>query len=455
MSLRGATLAPESEVTAPVVSGEFSRVRGTHRIGQIAPKCTEREDLVMAGTRAFHVMTKPTGAVCNLDCTYCFYLTKEELYPGSEFRMTDDVLKAYVTGLLAAHRDMDEVVVAFQGGEPTLMGIPFFQRVLEIEAEYARPGQRILNTLQTNATLIDDEWAVFLRNHDFLVGVSIDGPRAIHDAYRVDKGGKPTFDRVMAGLRALQEHQVEWNALTTVHAANAAHGREIYLFLRDECGAEFMQFIPIVETGPDGVSERSVTGEAFGRFLNEVFDEWVARDVGRVFVQHFDTSLAHWLGIPDAGVCVHAEECGRSVALEHNGDVYSCDHFVEPQYLIGNLADGRTLLGIVDSPARVAFGRAKKSTLPQYCLDCDVRFACNGGCPKDRVLTTPDGEPGLNYLCAGYKAFFRHIDEPMTVMANLLRQGREADGVMAWHGALSTNADEPAGNVPAGEEGSP
>jgi uncharacterized protein len=406
----------------------------------------------MAVSGAFHVMTKPTGAICNLDCTYCFYLTKEELYPGSEFRMADDVLDSYVTGLLAAHRGMDEVVVAFQGGEPTMMGIPFFERVLQIERDRAEPGQRILNTLQTNATLIDDEWAAFLKNNEFLVGVSIDGPRELHDAYRVDKGGKPTFDRVMLGLAALQRRDASWNALTTVHAANAAHGRDVYRFLRDQCGAQFMQFIPIVEVLVDGVSDRSVPADGFGQFMIEVFDEWVGHDVGDVFVQHFDTSLAHWLGMPDVGLCVHAEECGRSVALEHNGDVYSCDHFVEPEHRIGNLADGRSLLEIVDSPQQVAFGKAKKSTLPRYCRDCDVRFVCNGGCPKDRILTTPDGEPGLNYLCEGYQAFFRHIDEPMTVMANLLRRGQDADGVMAWSATRALPANEPTRSVLVGTE---
>jgi len=380
-------------------------------------------------------MTKPTGAVCNLDCTYCFYLAKEELYPGSDFRMDDGVLEAYVTGLLAAHRGMDEVVVAFQGGEPTMMGLSFFEQVLDIERAHAEPGQVILNTLQTNATLIDDAWARFLGDNGFLVGVSIDGPRELHDAYRVDKGGKPTFDRVMTGLDALRRHGVEWNCLTTVNAANAEHGGEVYRFLRDDCGAEFMQFIPVVEVQDGSVSEHSVSGEAFGRFMIEVFDEWVRQDVGTVFVQHFDTALGHWLGIPDAGLCVHAEECGRSVALEHNGDLYSCDHFVEPEHLIGNLSDGRTLLQIVDSPQQVAFGRAKKSTLPRMCRDCDVRFACNGGCPKDRFATTPDGDPGLHHLCAGYKAFFNHVDSPMRFMADRLRAGEDATALRDWYAA--------------------
>ena len=414
---------------------------------------TDRDDRV---PRAFHVMTKPTGAVCNLDCTYCFYLTKESLYPGSDFRMSDDILERVRHQLLDAHRGLDEVVVAFQGGEPTLMGLEFFTRVIEIEREHREPGQRILNTLQTNATLLlDDDWGAFLREHDFLVGVSIDGPAHLRDTYRVDKGGEPTFHRVMRGLDVLRRYDVSWNALVTVNAANADHGRDVYRFLRDECDADFMQLIPIVEPTVDGVSAHTVPPQAFGRFLVEVFDEWVRRDVGTVFVQHFDTALAHWLGLPDAGLCVHAEECGRSVALEHNGDVYSCDHFVDPAHRIGNLADGRTLLHLVDSDQQVAFGRAKKTDLPQYCRDCDVRFACNGGCPKDRIATTPDGTPGLNHLCEGYRGFFRHIDEPMTVMAGLLRRGSDADGVMAWvaQSDAARDQNDRSGNVPVGARG--
>ncbi|MFN8167526.1 MAG: anaerobic sulfatase maturase [Candidatus Nanopelagicales bacterium] len=420
--------------------------------------------------RAFQVMAKPTGAICNLDCDYCFFLSKEELYPGSGFRMPDDVLEAYVSQLLAAHRGVDEVVVAFQGGEPTLMGIDFFRRVIELERRYAVPGQQVLNTLQTNATLIDDAWAAFLREHGFLVGVSIDGPRAMHDAYRVDKGGKPTYDRVIAGLDALTRHGVEWNALTTVNAANGDHGREVYTFLRDELGAQYVQLIPIVErvtpellplaesgwgarsgSRPlykqqgDLVTGRSVGAEQYGRFLVDVFEEWARHDVGDVFVPTFDTALAHWLGMHQTGACVHAETCGDAVALEHNGDLYSCDHYVEPEYRLGNIAEGRTLLQLVDSPQQRAFGDAKRDTLPAYCRSCDVRFACHGGCPKDRFLTTPDGELGLHYLCAGYQLFFRHVDQPMQTMANLLRNGRDATGLRTWYAAQDARrrADDP------------
>lgn len=393
-------------------------------------------DAAAAVPRAFHVMSKPTGAICNLDCEYCFFLAKEELYPGSGFRMPPDVHEAYVSQLLRAHRGLDEVVMAFQGGEPTLMGIDFFRRTLELEGTHAAPGQRVLNTLQTNATLIDDEWAAFLAEHGFLVGVSIDGPRELHDRYRVDKGGKPTFDRVVAGLDALRRHGVEWNAMVTLNSANGDHGRRVYTFLRDELGATFIQLIPVVEHDEgERASDRSVTGEQYGRFLVEVFEEWARHDVGDVFVTMFDTALAHWLGIENAGACVQARTCGDAVALEHNGDLYSCDHFVDPEHLLGNITDGVTMLQLVESPAQRAFGRAKLDTLPAYCRSCDVRFACNGGCPKDRFRTTPDGEPGLNYLCDGYQAFFRHVDEPMRVMAGLLRSGADATGLRDWYAA--------------------
>ncbi|MHB1172076.1 MAG: anaerobic sulfatase maturase [Lacisediminihabitans sp.] len=404
---------------------------------------------------AFHVMAKPTGAVCNLDCEYCYFLSKEQLYPDGSFRMPSEVHEAYIRQLLEGHRGNDEVVVAFQGGEPTMMGLDFFRRTIELEREFARPGQKILNTIQTNATLLDDTWGEFLAEHRFLVGVSIDGPRELHDTYRVDKGGKPTFDRVMRGLEVLQRHRVEWNALTTIHAANQDHGRRVYAFLRDQCGARFIQFSPIVERSTAELlplaearrllrpverplyrqegshhTARSVGAAQYGQFLVDVFEEWVRRDVGSVFVQSFDTALGHWLGM-QGGVCVHAKTCGVQVALEHNGDLYACDHFVEPDYLLGNITKkGRTLLELVASPRQRRFGQDKFDTLPQYCRDCDVRFACNGGCPKDRFLTAPSGEPGLNYLCAGYQRFFRHVDKYMQAMAELRHAGRPAAEVM-------------------------
>jgi uncharacterized protein len=382
---------------------------------------------------AFHIMTKPRGAICNLDCAYCYFLSKERLYPGSRFRMADELLERYIRDYIAAQR-APEVTFAWQGGEPTLMGLPFFERVVELQARYAG-GRHIANTLQTNATTLDDGWCAFFRSHGFLLGVSLDGPQALHDAYRVDKGGGPTFARVMAGVELLRRHGVEFNILTTVHAANAERPLEVYRFLRDEVGARFLQFIPIVERRNDtgyqegaAVTERSVTGAQYGRFLTAIFDEWVRRDVARVFVQIFDVALAAWVG-QRPGLCIFEETCGQALALEHNGDLYACDHYVEPGYRLGNIAE-TPLIELVASDAQRAFGEAKRDGLPRFCRACSVRFICNGGCPKDRTLTTPDGEPGLNYLCDGYKAFFTHIDGPMRLMAGLLRQGRAPAEVM-------------------------
>ena len=388
---------------------------------------------------SFHVLTKPTGAICNLDCSYCFFLSKEELYPGSGFRMSDELLDTYIRQLLESHRT-PEVTVAWQGGEPTLMGLDFFRRSVDLVDRYRRPGQQVELTMQTNGTLIDDEWAAFLAERDFLVGISIDGPRALHDAYRVDKGGKPTFDRVMAGLDRMKAHGVRWNVLTTVNRANEDHGLEVYRFLRDGLGADFIQLIPIVErpspggipTGDD-VTDRSLSPDGFSRFLIPVFEEWVRRDVGDVFVQMFDSTLASFVGVLGS-MCVHASTCGTAVALEHNGDLYSCDHFVEPEFLLGNINQTH-MLELVASPQQVAFGRHKRDSLPRMCRECPVRFACNGGCPKDRFTSTPDGEPGLHYLCPSYLSFFQHVDRPMRFMAAQLRSGGTADAVMGWMAA--------------------
>jgi uncharacterized protein len=381
-------------------------------------------------------MTKPGGAICNLDCDYCYFLSKEMLYPGSRFRMAYEVLERYIKEYIEAQR-VPEVTFAWQGGEPTRLGLEFYQHAIALQAKYRRPGMRVLNTLQTNGTLLNDEWCRFFKEHDFLIGLSIDGPQRLHDAYRVDKGGKGSFERVMKGLGLLKEHQVEVNVLTTVHAANAEHPLEVYRFLRDEVGAQFMQFIPIVErdnlTGfQEGtkLTERSVTAKQYGDFMTAIFDEWVRRDVGRVYVQLFDVSLAAWLGM-SPGLCIFEKTCGNALALEHNGDLYSCDHFVEPDYLLGNLQE-LPLLDMVTSEKQRAFGQAKANTLPKYCLECEVRFVCNGGCPKDRVLEAPDGEAGLNVLCAGYRAFFNHVDPYMRFMAAQIRQRRPAANVMGW-----------------------
>jgi len=334
------------------------------------------------------------------------------------------------------------------------MGIDFYRRAVELAEKHRKPGQRIRHTMQTNAVLIDDEWAAFLKEHNFLMGVSIDGPKGMHDTYRVNKGGSGTFDQVVKGWEALQRHEVEVNVLCTLHRANADHPLEVYRFFRDELGAGFIQFIPIVERAtpellpianegwherPGGerplytqrgdlVTERSITGERYGRFLVGVFEEWVRHDVGRVFVQMFDVTLGAHVG--QYSLCIHSPTCGNALAIEHTGDLYSCDHFVEPDYLLGNIHEKR-MIELVASPAQRRFGTDKRDTLPNYCLECPVLFACNGGCPKDRFIASPEGEPGLNYLCAGYKIFFGHVDAPMRRMKELLRAGRYADEIMA------------------------
>lgn len=385
----------------------------------------------------FHVLAKPTGSACNLACRYCFFLAKEEFYPGSRFRMSDELLETYIRQYIEAQR-AGLATIAWQGGEPTLMGLDFFQRSVAYARRYARPGMRIEHTIQTNGTLLNDAWCAFFREHNFLVGLSIDGPRPLHDAYRVDKGGGPTFDKALAAARLLQKHGVDFNILTTVHAANAEHPLEVYRFMRDELAVQWVQFIPIVErVNADGrtlrqegrtVTDRSVKPEQWGRFLSAIFDEWVRRDVGRMYLPLFEASLASWLGGSGA-LCIFSETCGDAVALEHNGDVYACDHFVEPGYLLGNIRE-RPLIELVASAQQRGFGAAKREALPRYCRDCAVRFACHGECPKNRFIETPDGEPGLNYLCAGYKAFFTHIDRPMRIMAQLYRAGRPVAEVM-------------------------
>ncbi len=416
---------------------------------EAAPVALEPVERLTA-RRPFHLLAKPTGAVCNLDCEYCFFLTKQALYPGDRFRMADTVLEAYLGQLLDGHPD-GEVTVAWQGGEPTLMGVEFFRRAVELAERLRRPGQRLQHTIQTNGTLLTDEWAAFLAEHRFLVGLSIDGPPQLHDRYRVDKRGRPTSDRVLQGLHHLQARGVEVNVLCTVHAGNQDRPLEVYRYFRDELGLRHLQLIPIVErandTGfqeGDTVTERSVQPAAWGRFLCAVFDEWVRHDVGEVFVQLFEAALAAWLGVPPS-MCIFRETCGEALALEHNGDVYSCDHYVEPGYLLGNIATTH-LVDLVRSPRQVAFAEAKRDTLPAYCRSCDVRFACNGECPKNRFVPAPGGEPGLNYLCEGYQSFFRHVNGPMRLMAALLRQGRYADEVMQLFARAARNRPCPCGS---------
>jgi uncharacterized protein len=408
----------------------------------------------------FHVMAKPIGPICNLDCKYCFYLEKESLYPQAgpqveKWAMRDEVLESYIRQYVEAH-DTPQVSFAWQGGEPTLLGVDYFKRVVELEKRYAN-GKQITNAFQTNGVLLNDAWAELFRENQFLIGISIDGPRELHDAYRVDKGGQPTFDRVMRGIEVLKEHKVEFNTLTTVHRANADHPLEVYRFLKEH-GSGFMQFIPIVERMAQNVTKEGLrlispdfAGEAkvapwsveprqFGKFLCAIFDEWVRKDVGRHFVQLFDVSLEMWTG-QEASLCVFRKQCGAALAIEHSGDLYSCDHFVYPENRLGNIMDA-PLGELVNSEPQHRFGEAKETTLPRYCRECDVRFACNGECPKHRFATTPDGEPGLNYLCAGYKIFFHHVDPYMRFMAAELAARRPPANVMRWMAEREANAKQ-------------
>ena len=400
----------------------------------------------------FHIMTKPVGPICNLDCKYCFYLEKENLYPAhahrpgySDWEMPADVLESYVRQYIESQQ-ADTISFAWQGGEPTLLGVDFFRRVIALQQKFAN-GKRIENAFQTNGVLLDDDWGEFLARNHFLVGLSIDGPRELHDHYRVDKGGQPTFTRVVAGLNMLKKHGVEFNTLTVVNRHNARQPLEVYRFLR-EAGSGYMQFIPVVEriahdanasglllvapaaSDDARVSEWSVDPLDYGKFLCAIFDEWVRNDVARYYIQIFDVALESWLGLP-ASLCVFRETCGSAMALEHNGDLYSCDHFVYPENKLGNIMES-PLESLVASPQQAKFGLDKRETLPRYCRGCDVRFACNGECPKHRFIRTPDGESGLNYLCAGYKLFFHHVDPYMRFMAGELRRQCPPANVMQW-----------------------
>ena len=390
--------------------------------------------------RPFHVMAKPVGPACNLACSYCFYLEKGRLYPPTEkYRMPEAVLEVYIRDYLDS-QETPEVHFAWQGGEPTLLGLDFFRRITEIQRLYA-DGRTVTNAFQTNGVLLNDDWGEFLAEHHFLVGLSVDGPRHLHNAHRVDRKSRPTFDRVMRGLEVLKKHRVDFNTLTVVNRRNAAEPLEVYRFLT-EVGAEFLQFIPLVERAPDpqavelnldyacpprresptdsgtAVTASSVTARQWGRFLTDIFDEWVRRDVGRVFVQHFDNTLASWHGV-GPHLCVFSERCGNAMIVEHNGDVYACDHYMYPDYLLGNVTE-RRLEEIANDPRQVKFGSDKWDTLPRCCLECAYRFACNGECPKHRFIRSPDGEAGLNYLCAGYKHYFEHVAPAMKAMSDLL-----------------------------------
>lgn len=403
----------------------------------------------VAGPKAFHVMTKPIGPLCNLDCTYCFYLEKEKLFPEDEhYRMSDEVLETYIRKYCQSQGGA-EVSFAWQGGEPTLMGLDFYRKVAALQRRYAG-GRPVHNSFQTNGICLDDEWCRFFEREGFLVGVSIDGPEHIHNRYRVDKGGAGTFAEVMRAIERLKKWRVNFNTLTCVTRQSAEEAVEIYHFLKS-IGSTFLQFIPIVERAgdraahamgldfavppdlraddnPDAMMPWAVTSEGFGQFLSSVFDEWVRADVGRVFVNIFDVMLNAWCGM-EPSLCTHSRRCGQAVAMEHDGGIYSCDHYVYPDYYLGNVME-KTLEEMIYSKEQVKFGNDKWDTLPEYCRACEFLFCCNGECPKHRFVNTPDGEPGLNYLCAGYKAFFKHIDPMMKKMARFVQNGQPAADIM-------------------------
>jgi len=379
-------------------------------------------------------MAKPAGGSCNLDCSYCFYTKKTAMYPGPR-RMTVAGLERFVRGLIEA-MPTREVTFSWQGGEPTLMGLGFYQKAVEFQRQYGQ-GRIIANAFQTNGTLLNDEWGRFLSKNKFLVGISIDGPKEVHDDQRCDRHGMGSHERVLRGLKVLQDHDVEYNVLTVVSALNAQYPEVVYRFLR-KMGAKHLQFIPLVERAvgdsddlesvpnKECMTGSSVSAEAYGDFMCRVFDEWRRRDVGRIFVRDFEDMLSLWMGNP-ATVCVRAPECGRALALEHNGDVYSCDHYVYRDHRLGNIwSDG--FAQMVDGPQQRRFGTAKQAALPSKCRDCPWLFACQGGCPKHRTARTEPGEPGLNHLCAGWKRFCEHADPTLRWMTNELRAGRRLVG---------------------------
>ncbi len=395
---------------------------------------------IYPGTKPrFHAMVKPTGAICNLDCAYCYYLHKEELLgSASKFRMSDEVLENHIRQYIEGQRG-DEVVFSWQGGEPTLLGVGFFEKAVALEKKYQRPNQRIENDLQTNGTLLNDEWCAFLRDNRFLVGLSIDGPQELHDRFRVDKGGQPTFNKVFAAGQLLQKYKVPFNTLTVVNGVNAKKPLNVYRFLCRELRPRQLQFIPCVEPkvlentapqkwdpaglpvqgspaahpgNPDSVvTDWSVDPDDWGYFLCKVWDDWYRRDYGKVHVNLFETAVAQWMGM-DSQLCIYGEFCGKGVAVEHDGSVYSCDHYVYPDYKLGNIAE-KHISRMIFSDAQRKFGFAKREDLPQQCRNCKYLFACNGECPKNRLIGTSDGEPGLNYLCGGLMKFWQHIDGDM------------------------------------------
>ncbi len=400
--------------------------------------------------QGIHILAKPNGPLCNLRCEYCFYTEKEALFPeGDKFRMPDEVLDAFIQKYIALNSTAPEIPFVWQGGEPTLSGIDFFRKVVRLQNVYA-DHKKIKNSLQTNGTMLTDEWCIFLKEHNFMVGISIDGPEDIHNRYRVDRGGEPTFNKVLRGLKLLQKHGVDYNVMACVAGETAYKPLEVYHFFKAE-GVEFIQFFPIIERLPDSqarqcglrlagpssldkeeenlqVTDWSVEPEKYGDFLIAVFDEWVRNDVGKVFVMNFDWALNAWIGNASP-VCIFAKQCGSSIVLEHNGDMYACDHCVYPQYKLGNILNDDPLKA-VEISLQSGFGVNKETALSLWCMECEVLAACRGGCPKHRFATTYYDEPGLNYLCSGYKKFFLYIRKYLKIMTQLLENGLPASHVM-------------------------
>lgn len=402
---------------------------------------------------SFHILAKPVGPICNLNCQYCFYLEKENLYPNvKKWAMPDDVLEQYIKQYIEG-QTTNVISFAWQGGEPTLLGVDYFRKIVDLQKKYAN-GKIIENGFQTNGVLLDDEWGAFLHENKFLIGLSIDGPAELHNKYRVDKGNHPTFEKVIRGLEMLQKHEVEFNTLTTVHKGNVNHPLEVYEFLKG-IGSKYLQFIPIVERRADAprddglslispdfeesafVTEWSVNPRKYGKFLCDIFDQWVCNDIGETYVQMFDLALEMWVGRPSS-LCIFRPECGLALAVEHNGDLYSCDHFVYPENKLGNIME-ENLAKMVGSEKQQKFGKDKKDKLPKYCQKCDVRFACNGECPKHRFMTTPDGEEGLSYLCPAYKKFFSHVDPYMNFMGQAFQHRQPPASVMPFARAQIKN----------------
>ena len=389
-----------------------------------------------------YVMAKPVGAACNLRCSYCYYLEKEKLYPDRRMQMSDTLLEHFVEGYINA-QPVPEVLFTWHGGETLLAGIDFYRKALALQRKYGR-GRRIDNALQTNGVLLNDEWCRFFKDNNFLVGISLDGPEHCHDVYRKNRGGRGTFAQVMRGVELLQRHGVDFNVLSVINDYNVRFPLEVYRFFK-EIGAHYMQFSPIVErvghNRPDGLSllpptraddatlaQWTVRPEDFGQFYITIFDEWVRHDVGRYFVQLFDATLANFVGgLP--GVCIFGRTCGHAAAMEFNGDVYACDHFVFPEYKLGNLHRD-TVIEMMFSDKQLRFGQAKQDSLPRQCRECQFLRLCNGECPKNRLATDRYGNPGLNYLCAGYQAYFRHATPYMEFMANELHFKRAPANVM-------------------------